>query len=643
MAWARLGLSVVLAAAVLVGLACVEALAEPALYPSVPFALGGMPGALALPDFNSGASPGDILVGQAGRVVSLRPRPDGVLVPGAPEALPESVVPAAIGVVNGVLFVLDPPNRRVLVAPQHGPSQSLAVGADPAAMAVDAAGEGGNGAVVIVANAGSGDLSVYEAKKGLAFGPETRVATGSRPRAMLWTDNGLAVANSGDGTVALFSFNLQGRLKRYATDAVGGAPSSLAEVDDDAYSDDLGGDPGSDLVVGDAENARVTVLRNRGYRFRAAPPVELPLAASTAPLALAVGDFDRDDHPDVGVGDRGSQTVLVVHGTRHGSFAHASVVRSGVDPVGLVGGNFDGDEQDDLVLADARSQSVVMLPTPGDRLIAPTASARYLAAGAPGVFWSQPDGHGRYRLRTWDGHAVHDVPVRPSAKPFRPRVGRRGPRRPVVSFARCEHHGCSAYEWDVGAGRERRVALRTPRGCTVREVAIWDRRTAYVLTRAGRGSCDARGLWLAQHGRHPHRVAPAGRFIELGSLRGRRLGWNRYGAETGRLRVLTIGRHARTFDRSDFDCCPLTAPQLDGRRLYWAAGPFEGVGPWQLVRNRLGHPFRCPQAGPLIPTRFLDEDGDFAVRRGRIYYATEFGVFRLDPDRLRWRADGSYC
>jgi hypothetical protein len=86
-----------------------------------------------------------------------------------------------------------------------------------------------------------------------------------------------------------------------------------------------------------------------------APPAgraTLSAAAAVLPVDAAVGDFDRDGHPDVAIANQGSSNVSVSFGKPDGSFQPAVEYATGAGPVRIVAGRFDADVRLDLLTAN---------------------------------------------------------------------------------------------------------------------------------------------------------------------------------------------------------------------------------------------------------------------------------------------------
>lgn len=112
-------------------------------------------------------------------------------------------------------------------------------------------------------------------------------------------------------------------------------------------------------------------LLSSGWAFGAAPntvtfaTLNQP-AAGAAPVAFAIGDFNRDGKPDLAVVDQRSATVRIMLGVANGYFEPWVEYQVGIDPVAITTADFNGDGKLDLVVAGQRSNTVQVLLGNGD-------------------------------------------------------------------------------------------------------------------------------------------------------------------------------------------------------------------------------------------------------------------------------------
>jgi hypothetical protein len=159
----------------------------------------------------------------------------------------------------------------------------------------------GNGKLDLAVTDGPG-LGVLLGNGDGTFGAETQFATGSPPQSVAVGDfNGdnkldLVTANPGDDTVSVLSGNGDGTFGAAANYSSGGAvPVSVAvaDINGDAKLDIV--TAGGSIVPGPGYGS--AFLGNGNGTFQASQN----FAAGNEPVALAVGDFNRDGWPDVAI------------------------------------------------------------------------------------------------------------------------------------------------------------------------------------------------------------------------------------------------------------------------------------------------------------------------------------------------------
>jgi hypothetical protein len=93
-----------------------------------------------------------------------------------------------------------------------------------------------------------------------------------------------------------------------------------------------------------------------------APAPSSPFAAGTAPDSVAVGDFNGDGIPDLAVANRDSNTVTVLLGNGTGGFAPApgSPIAVGSAPLSIAVADFNGDGKLDLAVANSASVTILL-------------------------------------------------------------------------------------------------------------------------------------------------------------------------------------------------------------------------------------------------------------------------------------------
>jgi len=72
----------------------------------------------------------------------------------------------------------------------------------------------------------------------------------------------------------------------------------------------------------------------------------------TAPVAIAIGDFNGDGKSDLAVANSGSNNVSILLNNGDGSFQPAVNYSVGISPQEIVAGDFDGNGKVDLIVAN---------------------------------------------------------------------------------------------------------------------------------------------------------------------------------------------------------------------------------------------------------------------------------------------------
>jgi uncharacterized protein (TIGR03437 family) len=339
-----------------------------------PFSAGAGPSSVAVGDFNEDGIQ-DLAIANFGgnNVTVLLGNGTGGFTPatGNPFKVGSEPVSVAVGNFNGhagLAIANEGANTiTVLVGDGKGgftQGSPFTVGSEPISVVVgDLNGDGIQD--LVVANFGSKNVSVLMGIGGGGFMPASNFIVGNNPSTVAVGDfNGdgkldLAIANKGSNTVTVLLANATGGFSEplgSSPIAVGSAPVSVAVGD-------FNNDGKLDLVVANEGANNVSVLLGNAMGGFAPDPGSSAFPVGSVPFSVTVGDFNMDGKPDLAIVNEGDNTVTVLLGNGMGGFTPAagSPFAVGSAPVSVAIGDFNGDGKLDLAIANKGSNTVTVL------------------------------------------------------------------------------------------------------------------------------------------------------------------------------------------------------------------------------------------------------------------------------------------
>jgi uncharacterized repeat protein (TIGR01451 family) len=242
------------------------------------------------------------------------------------------------------------------------------VAANPSANPVSVAVGDFNGdgkADLAVANDGDASISILLGNGNGTFQPAVSYSAGTEPEWVAVGDfNGdgkadLVVANYGSQNLNVLLGNGDGTFRAAVNYSLFGGSLAVA-------IGDFNGDGKADLAVADYDNATLDVLLGNGDGTFSTPlayPVSDILGATPGPCFVVVGDFNGDGKLDAAVSNCNSDNVSVFLGNGDGTFPLKPnyIYNVGSAPVSIAVGDFNGDGRADLVVTNYGGNLSVLL------------------------------------------------------------------------------------------------------------------------------------------------------------------------------------------------------------------------------------------------------------------------------------------
>ena len=151
--------------------------------------------------------------------------------------------------------------------------------------------------------------------------------------------------------------------------------------------DARGRDIASRLEVREREIRLIVDDRDAEYPLVVDPlltqPASSPHLVGTNPIAVAVGDFNKDGHQDLAVANVSSNNVTILRGNGTGNFPAQSNHAAGSAPRAIAVGDFNGDGWQDLVVVNSNTGVSILINKQTTPAITFKAPVPYTAGAVP--------------------------------------------------------------------------------------------------------------------------------------------------------------------------------------------------------------------------------------------------------------------
>jgi hypothetical protein len=210
-----------------------------------------------------------------------------------------------------------------------------------------------------VANSGSNNISILFGKGDLTFQEPQTLQAGTSPRSLVAADFNrdglvdLAVANYSSNDLWIFLNNGNSTFRNSATYPTGNAPRAVT-------ADNLNKDSYIDLVVANSSSNTISVFLGDGTgAFTSGKQFN----TGSGPVSIVTADFNSDAIRDVALANSGDGTVSMLLGLGDGTFQTAINVNigTGTQPVALSLGDLNRDGYQDLLVTNFATNNFSVL------------------------------------------------------------------------------------------------------------------------------------------------------------------------------------------------------------------------------------------------------------------------------------------